>query len=39
MANVSDRKIPKNIFKERKYKKQVNLENPKNIFSTGNIYY
>jgi hypothetical protein len=39
MVNASDKKIPENISEKRKYKKQTDLKNPKNILSTGNIYY
>ena len=39
MANASDRRIPKNISEKRKCKRQINAENPKNIFSTDDIYY
>ena len=39
MTNALDRKIPKNISEKYKYKRQINLKNPKNIFLIGNIYY
>ena len=38
MTNVLNKKIPKNISEKRECKRQTNLKNPKNIFSTGDVY-
>ena len=39
ITNVSDRRIPENISEKRKYKKQTDLKNSKNIFLISNAYY
>ena len=39
MTNASDRKISENISEKRERKRQADLKNPKNIFSTDNAYH
>ena len=39
MTNALNKKISENISEERRCKKQVDLKNPKNIFSTDNAHH
>ena len=39
MANALNRRIPENIFKGRKCKRQADSKNPKNIFLINNAYH
>ena len=39
ITNALNKRIPENIFKKRKCKRQADSENPKNIFLISNAYY
>ena len=39
MVNALNKKIPESVFEKRGYKRQINLKNPKNIFSINDAYH